>query len=560
MTQKVLIDNKPVSVLLQTIDPRGIAARTVRRTVEILLNLIEELNSQVKELGEENQRLRDENNRLKGEQGKPDIKAKNLKGNIGNHSSEKERQTPNKHSKGSKNQSIKIDRQEILEYPLELLPADAQFKGYEEVIVQDIKLTTDNVLFRKQKYYSPSEGKTYLAELPLGYEGEFGPGVKALVISLYYGGNMTQGKLLEFLEDIGISMSAGHLSNLLIKNHSDFEAEKTEVYLAGLASSPWQHFDQTGARVGGVNYTTNVICNPLYTIYFTTPKKDRLSVVKGLQNGQELDFILNSLTYELLENFQLATKWKNSLKLLPQETVLSETQFNALLDTYLPKLGSQQRTRVLEAAAIAFYHQQTDWPVVQTLVCDDAPQFKLLTDDLALCWVHEGRHYKKLSPVVACHQELLDKFLDDFWDYYRELLAYTDSPSAEVARELKSKFWKLFDTKSGYEQLDERKRLTAAKARELLLVLKHPELPLHNNPAELAARTMVQRRNISYATQTTEGTKAWDTFMSLVATTRKLGISFFEYVRDRISQIEFIPSLAEIIREKSSVHPLGWSW
>ncbi len=110
-------------------------------------------------------------------------------------------------------------------------------------------------------------------------------------------------------------------------------------------------------------------------------------------------------------------KWKNSLKLLPQETVFSCTEFDALLDTYLPKLGSQQRTRILEAAAIAFYHQQTDWPVVHTLVCDDAPQFKLLTNDLALCWVHEGRHYKKLNPVVACHQELLDEFLDHFWDY-----------------------------------------------------------------------------------------------------------------------------------------------
>jgi len=89
---------------------------------------------------------------------------------------------------------IKIDRQQILEYPQDLLPVDAEFKGYEEVVVQDIKLTTDNVLFRKQKYYSPSEGKTYLAELPDGYEGEFGPGIKALVISLYYGSNMTQSK------------------------------------------------------------------------------------------------------------------------------------------------------------------------------------------------------------------------------------------------------------------------------------------------------------------------------------------------------------------------------
>jgi len=43
--------NKPVSVLLQTIDPSGIAARTVRRTVEILLNLVEELNSRIQRAG-----------------------------------------------------------------------------------------------------------------------------------------------------------------------------------------------------------------------------------------------------------------------------------------------------------------------------------------------------------------------------------------------------------------------------------------------------------------------------------------------------------------------------
>jgi len=85
---------------------------------------------------------------------------------------------------------------------------------------------------------------------------------------------------------------------------------------------------------------------------------------------------------------------------------------------------------------------------------------------------------------------------------------------------------------------------------ELLLVLEHPELPLHNNPAELGAGTIVLRRNISYGTQTKDGTQAWD-FMSLVATTRKLGISFFEYVRDRITRTENIESLAQIIRNKT---------
>jgi len=69
---------------------------------------------------------------------------------------------PKNHEKGFKNKSLKIDRQQILEYPQDLLPVDAEFKGYEEVVVQDIKLTTDNVLFRKQKYYSP-RGKNLLS-------------------------------------------------------------------------------------------------------------------------------------------------------------------------------------------------------------------------------------------------------------------------------------------------------------------------------------------------------------------------------------------------------------
>jgi UDP-glucoronosyl and UDP-glucosyl transferase len=102
-----------------------------------------------------------------------------------------------------------------------------------------------------------------------------------------------------FLGDIGIYMSAGYLSNLLIRDKKSFEIEKNEVFVSGLASSPWQHLDQTGARVAGVNHTTNVICNPLYTAYFTTPSKDRLTVLKVLQNTARLEFMLSPLTYEL---------------------------------------------------------------------------------------------------------------------------------------------------------------------------------------------------------------------------------------------------------------------
>ena len=121
-------------------------------------------------------------------------------------------------------------------------------------------------------------------------------------------------------------------------------------------------------------------------------------------------------------------------------------------------------------------------------------------------------------------------------------------------------FGHFFGKKRVFEELDERKRLTIAKQQELLLVLEHPELPLHNNPAELAARTMVLRRKISYSTQTWMGTKSWDIFMSLVDTTRKLGISFFEYISDRTSKAGRIPPLATIIRSEASVSSFSWSW
>lgn len=121
MTQKNSPE-KQVFELLQGINPSEIADIEMRQTIEILLNLIEQLNSKVQNLESENQRLRDENNRLKGEEGKPDIKANKTKGFKSDRSSEKERKTPKEHSKSSKNATVVIDRKEILEYPQEQLP------------------------------------------------------------------------------------------------------------------------------------------------------------------------------------------------------------------------------------------------------------------------------------------------------------------------------------------------------------------------------------------------------------------------------------------------------
>ena len=83
----------------------------------------------------------------------------------------------------------------------------------------------------------------------------------------------------------------------------------------------------------------------------------------------------------------------------------------------------------------------------------------------------------------------------------------------------------------------------------MLMVLTHPEIPLHNNPAELGARQRVRKRDVSFGPRTAEGTNAWDTFMTLAATARKLGVSFYAYVHDRITTTNQLPRLGVCRRE-----------
>ena len=155
---------------------------------------------------------------------------------------------------------------------------------------------------------------------------------------------------------------------------------------------------------------------------------------------------------------------------------------------------------------MAAYHAHREWPVVGLLVCDGAPQCTWVTEELAPCWVHEDRRYKKLFPYV--NQQLLDDFLEHFWDFYRELLAFRQQPTLEERTRLETEFGTLFATKTSYWTLDERIAPTRAKKANLLMVLKRPEIPLHNNSAELAARQRVRKRKISFGPRVAEGTRA----------------------------------------------------
>jgi hypothetical protein len=523
-----------------------------------LLNLVEALHQENLELKRQNQELRDEINRLKGEQGKPKMKPN--KKTPGQYSSEKERKKRKKRKKHSKKDRIKTHNSQICSVDQSILPNDARFKGYDRVVVQDIKFEAHNTLFLKEKYYSPSLKKAYLASLPPGYEGEFGPAIRALAIKLYFDANMTQPRILDLFADAKINISAGQLSNFLIKGHDTFHKEKDAVYEAGLCSSPWHHMDETVTRVNAQNYYCQILCNPLYTAYFTTENKTRLTVIDVLTNFRQRSFLLNRETFTYFDIFKLPIPVIQQLKSFPQDLPLEQEKFFDLLDKYLSQLGPQQRNHIIDAAAIAAYHAQMEFPVVRLLICDDAPQFKLVTEQLALCWVHDGRLYKKLDPCISDNRKLLDSFLEKYWGFYRQLLKYRDNPTLKKHVRLDNQFDNLFSTETGYYALDQRIAKTKDKKSSMLIVLDHPEIPLHNNPAELGARTRVRKRVISFGTRTICGTKAWDTFMTLSATAKKLGINSLDYLYDRISGAFQIPALADIISQRAQEFPLAISW
>ena len=538
----------------------AIQEENARELVKRLLNMIEQLNTDLRRSQAEIQRLRDEVNRLKGEQGKPNIKGNISKLPATDHSSEKERHTARPRHKSKKKTEIKIDREEVLKVDRAGLPADAKYKGYETVVVQDVRIQVGNVRFYKEKYYSASQHKTYLAELPPGYAGQFGPGIKSLALTLYYGVGTSEPKIQEFLENLRVRISKGEVSHLLIQAQAGFHAESDAVYEAGLCSSPWQQTDHTETRVDGQNQYCQVVCNPLYTSYHTRVGKDRLTVLDVLRQGRKRIFRLNQEALEILEHVPLS---KAAQKILPKwrsEKDWEETEFVTRLDRALPNLNIQQRTAILGASAVAAYHAETGVPIVDTLVSDDASVFHWLTRALMLCWVHDGRLYKKLEPVVALHRQQLKDFRKRYWEYYHRLLAYRQEPNAEKRLQLESEFDELFATHTGYYDLDQRIEKTRAKKDSLLQVLVHPELPLNNNASELAVRQRVRKRDVSFGPRTPLGVKAWDTFATLADTARKLGISFYAYIQDRISEAHQIPPLATLITQRAAELNLGASW
>jgi hypothetical protein len=206
---------------------------------------------------------------------------------------------------------------------------------------------------------------------------------------------MSQPKTLEVVRAAGIQISSGHLGHLLIRQPS-LDAEASAVAEASLAAIPWHQLDHTATRVNGDDQQCHILTTPLATVAHTKPSKDRLSTLDSLRNNRPRRFRFNADAEALLQQRGLSAGVRRNLTHLPWDTELDEPTLLGLLDSHVANAGPTQRQWLVEALALAAYRATTDEPVVQLLLSDDAPQLSGICAEQALCWVHDGRHYKKL--------------------------------------------------------------------------------------------------------------------------------------------------------------------
>ena len=183
------------------------------------------------------------------------------------------------------------------------------------------------------------------------------------------------------------------------------------------------------------------------------------------------------------------------------------------------------------------------------IVSDDAGQFNVGRH--ALCWVHAERLVHKLETFTDDKRAAQQRIRSLIWWFYDDLKAYRRDPTLQRKAALRARFDRIFRRRTGFATLDRLLARLLANKNELLMVLDHPEIPLHTNGSENDIRCQVTKRKISGGTRSDHGRDARDTFLSLLKTCDKLGIRFWDYLGDRLAvdAAKAVPHLPTIVAQ-----------
>ena len=504
--------------------------------------LVTELLHVIDRLDETIRQLKEELARIKGHKGKPRIPPSSLEKDLEHKPEKSDGKRPGS-EKRSKTGNLKIH--ELIHITPVSLPPGSKFEGYDDYVVQGLKISLHNIRYRLECWRDPS-GNLIKGKLPDSVDGHFSAELRSFVLQQYYHCHVTQPLLLEELRNLGVDISSGQISRILTENNDVFHVEKDGILPAGLAVSGHIHVDDTSARHAGKNGYCTHIGNDLFAWFESTGSKSRINFLKLLRTVHG-DYVINddAIEYIMRQNFpqpllaKLSThgtrhfqnedEWKMHLN---QQAIIAERHVRIATEGAL--LGSM-------------LHHGFSKDLV--IVSDDAGQFNVLLH--ALCWIHAERSIHKLVPCGDKEKNAIEEVRNRIWQLYRDLKAYKKAPEDAAGGELEKRFDELFATQTCSEPLNAALRRLANNKRELLLVLQRPDVPLHNNESERDIREYVKKRKISGSTRSCNGRRCRDTFTSLKKTCRKSGISFWEYLNDRVLKTGKIAPLPDLIRARA---------
>ena len=498
--------------------------------------------------------------KLKGETTKPNIKPSKMDEDSAEDDEEdgadSDQSKKNKGPKRSKTGHLKIDVTFNI-HPGNI-PAGSIYKGFRDVVIQDIKFETFNTCYRLAQYQTP-EGSYVSGQLPEGLNGcHFGNDLISFILYQYPHQHVTQPLLLKQLLDLGVDISSGRLSQFSTDDLDRFHDEKDPLLQAGLSVSQYIHTDDTGARHEGKNGYCTPIGNELFAWFSSTESKSRINFLSCLGQGSDAFYVLNTGAFAyreqqklpaiLLARLELEGEGVCSLPLAAPADKRVRIETAPDWEKWLDQQGikTKRRRRIITEGALLGGLLAQGIPASLSIISDDAGQFNVF--DPALCWIHAERIINRLIPLNTEHVKAVDNTREQLWQIYQDLKAYKLGPTTSQAEDIKSRFKTMCGATTAYVTLKLALQRMGNNQHELLRVLDKPYLPLHNNLSERDIRDYVKKRKISGSTRSEAGRRCRDTFASLKKTCLKHKISFWHYLKDRLLGESNIPPLPDLIR------------
>ena len=186
-------------------------------------------------------------------------------------------------------------------------PVGAHHKGYEDIVVQDLNLSPQVTLYRRERWETP-EGERIIAALDPGIVGGYGPNLHRLVLALHFSAQVTCERIVTILNGMGVVISKRQVVRLLTVKLETFRAEDAAVLQAGLGGA-YVTVDDTGARHAGnlrpalrSGYTTQ-IGSDTFTVFRTGPSKSRLAFLSRLC-GSTMFYVTQSPFQDLIRDYR----------------------------------------------------------------------------------------------------------------------------------------------------------------------------------------------------------------------------------------------------------------